>query len=113
MLVTTKIVNDIPKYKVSVGRQDTWNVNHTLACIIVPVLKKYKALAKGVPCVFTEDLDVKDFDKGEAAWNAALDCMINAFSLIAAEKHEDDYEERAEVKKGLALFAEHFNNLWD
>jgi len=33
---------------------DTWNMDHTLALIIVPMLKQLKATKHGAPCVDDE-----------------------------------------------------------
>jgi hypothetical protein len=110
MIVSTVMVDDTPSYQVTVENVDTWSLNNTLAAIILPLLKKFKAESNAVPSDFVHG---DDYDTGRAEWHSILDSMIEAFTFIEADDHEPDFEERPEVTKGLALFAKYFNHLWD
>ena len=74
---------------------DVWNLDHSLALIIAPALKKLKVKKQGAPFVYNEDvpkflrateveikehLDGGDTDKNYfVRWNYVMDEMIFAF----------------------------------
>ncbi len=65
--------NDSPRnIKVQIDEWDTWSLDHTLALIIAPVLKHYKA---------TSNSYCGEFDTPEE-WHAVLDKMIFAFETL-------------------------------
>jgi hypothetical protein len=105
------------KIKIRIDKYDTWGMDHTLALIVLPMLKQLKATKHGSPCVDQKDLPVElrftkreqlVFDKGylgekiktndeeldavhkkfHSQWAWILDQMIWSF-----ENHEDDKEE--------------------
>ena len=107
------------KIKVRIDREDTWSMDHTLAYIILPMLKQLKATKHGSPFVEPEDLpehlrlterEDKVFndghwdkelnaseeeinaasDKFHAQWHWVLDQMIWSFEQEVDE--EDDYK---------------------
>ena len=91
--------------KVKIDKWDTWSMDHTLAHIILPMLKQLKATKHGAPC--TDDKDVPkalrstnapakenkwDTDENHfKRWDWILDEMIWAFEQKCRDNWEDDY----------------------
>lgn len=93
--------------KVRIDKYDTWNMDHTLALIVLPMLKQLKATKHGSPLVDDEDVpehlrsnadrikmgdpDIRETeiwdpdDTIHVRWNWVMDEMIYAF-----EKEIDD-----------------------
>lgn len=127
------------KVKIRIDRQDTWSMDHTLAPIILPMLKQLKETKHGAPNVDMEDVprelratkkqldaygkngdvDPKFFDR----WDWVMDEMIYAFDCKA---NEDDVYMRFDIKdknamnkeqerisNGFRLFGKYYENLWD
>ncbi len=79
------------KIKIKLHRYDTWGMDHTLALIIVPMLKQLKATNHGYGMVDKEDVpeslhgtygtDQESFYSKEA-WDWVMDEMIWAFEQI-------------------------------
>lgn len=104
---------DIPNYdeRETIGTQiiihpwDTWSMDHTLALIIVPMLKQLKETKHGAP--FVDDEDVSNELKSTSAppkenewdtdenyfkrWDYVLDEMIWAFEQKCLDDWESDY----------------------
>lgn len=79
---------------------DTWSLDMTIAEFILPRLKKYREVNKGIPYTFTKE-----------TWNAALDEMIYYMTCIANRYEDIDIDwDRAEI--GKALFFKYFEDLW-
>jgi len=90
---------------VKIDRWDTWSMDHTLAHIVLPMLKQLKATKHGSPLV--DDEDVPDELKSTAAppkenewdtdanhfqrWDWALDEMIFAFECKIDDSWEDAF----------------------
>ena len=93
------------KIKIRIDPYDTWSVDHTLALIIVPMLKQLKEKQHGAPNVDDEDVSENlrstsakpkenDWDTDEfhfARWDFALDEMIFAFESVADDSWEDQF----------------------
>ena len=125
------------KVKVRIDCWDTWSMDHTLAPIILPMLKQLKETKHGAPNVDWEDVprelrpsgkelhaynkngetDPKFFER----WDWVLDEMIYAFDCKA---NKDDvymrFEDQKEIKKeqkrisnGFRLFGKYYEALWD
>ena len=114
---------------VHIDKYDTWNMDHSLAKIIHPMLLKLKETKQGSPNVDLEDvpeylrpsdsqynyyeegkLDVYFHDR----WDYVVDTMIYAFNAISEQLDEDDdYYEPETIKEGLRLFGKYYQNLWD
>jgi hypothetical protein len=86
---------------VVIHHYDTWSMDHTLALIILPMLKQLKATKHGAPFVDMPDRpehlqcykEPEDFDTDKfhfQAWDWAMDEMIWAFE----HKVNDDWEEQ-------------------
>ena len=97
------------KIEVHIDRWDTWSMDHTLALIVLPMLKQLKASKHGAPQVDVEDVpkelrptkkelaaynkDGTTDDKFFERWDWVLDEMIFAFD----SKVNDDWEEQFET----------------
>lgn len=97
-------VGSIKKRKVDIhiDRYDTWSMDHTLALIILPMLKQLKATKHGAPSV--EDVDVPEELRSTNAipnadgygvdsnwfkrWDFILDEMIWAFEQLSSDKSD-------------------------
>ena len=90
-------------YKNDYPIEEVWNTDNTLAKLIVPRLKAFKALDKYGHCPAF---------KGIPEWNKAIQKMIDAFELL---KHITTFSEEEEktIEEGLELFCKHYRNLWD
>jgi hypothetical protein len=126
---------------VKIDKHDTWNMDTTLACIILPMLIQFKANKMGVPSEFTvtggEGFNPQqhfDFyntsqeyhDKAGLDWDTVLDKMIFAFEHIADDGWESKYysdtfscdhaalnKVHEQIQEGLELFGKYYRNLWD
>ena len=95
------------KIKVKIDRWDTWSMDHTLAHIVVPMLKQLKETKHGAPIV--DDVDVPKHlrmtkkekeafnrdgsttDKFFKRWDWVMDEMIWAFEQKCRDDWESDY----------------------
>jgi hypothetical protein len=91
------------KKSIQIDPWDTWNMAHTLADIICPMLKQLKKTQMGAP--YTEDEDVPEHLRSTAAkpkknewdtdefhfkrWNWILGEMIWAFNELAKDRDPD------------------------
>ena len=118
---------------------DTWNMDYTLAKIILPMLKQLKATKHGSPNVDNEDVPInlrapeEDVLKyktlGETdqeffkRWDWVLDEMIYAFDCKANKEEvyvRFDINDRVAMQKeqdrisnGFRLFGKYYESLWD
>ena len=90
---------------VKIDYWDVWGMDHTLAQIIVPMLKQLKKQKQGYPLVADEDVpehlrstnaapkeNKYDWDEfAEARWEWVLDEMIQAFECDMDDTWEDKY----------------------
>ena len=95
------------KVDIQIDKYDTWNMDHTLAMIIYPMLLQLKATKHGVPHDFSEvggesynNQDSFDFYKENVdelfnerikSWDDALDKMIWSFQQIADGDYDSKY----------------------
>lgn len=70
------------RIKVKIDDYDTWNLDYTLALIILPALKAYK---NNHDSSYPGDL------KSHEEWEAVLDKMIWSFENIATDYEEDEF----------------------
>jgi hypothetical protein len=112
--------------KVRIDREDTWSMDHTLAHIVVPMLKQLKETKHGSP--YVDDVDVpehlrnnspndKEFWNGDiddnhhARWEWVLDEMIWAFEQkIRGDWESDYYGDWVEDDSEDSLFGGRFVN---
>ena len=121
-------------HRVKIDKFDTWNMDVTLAYIIVPMLKQFKEVKHGAPFVDNEDVsdelrasdeDLHTYSKnGETdehyfdRWDYVMDEMIFAFQSKLDEQffsddiiNYDAYSDR--INNGFKLFGKYYNGLWD
>ena len=93
------------KVKVKLHKYDTWNANHTLALVIVPVLKDLRGFKHGSPLIDDEDVpeDIRstnadpkehewDIDSNHhKRWEWVLNEMIWAFEQHAKPDWEQEF----------------------
>jgi hypothetical protein len=93
------------KIKVHIDRWDTWSMDHTLAYIVLPMLKQLNETKHGAPCV--DDEDVPEHLRSTAAepkenewdidsnhflrWDWVMSEMIYAFECQLDDTWEDKY----------------------
>ena len=95
------------KIDIRIDRWDTWSMDHTLALIILPMLKQLKATKHGAPGSIVEFQQTSDqypqlvfdfykegnddaWEAGHQHWMEILDKMIWSFEQVL----EDDWEEQ-------------------
>ena len=95
------------KISVKIHNYDTWSMDHTLAPIILPMLKQLKETKHGSPWIDDEDVpkelrsisappkenDYDTDDNHHKRWDWVLDEMIWAFEQKARDSWESDYYE--------------------
>ena len=67
---------------------------------MLPRLIRYKSVSITFPCETPDE------------WDAVLDKMITAFSLICDDNYSIDADRDAEIEEGLKLFGKYFRALW-
>jgi hypothetical protein len=106
--------SDIPRrVKITIDPYDTWNMDHTLALLIVPMLKQLKATKHGAPCVDDEyvpehlrstsaapkenewDTDTNHFKR----WDYVIDEMIWAMEQIVDDDSDSKFYDHSEVNE--------------
>ena len=126
-----------PTDKVIIHPWDTYSMDHTLAIIILPMLKQLKAEKHGGPHVDDPDVPVElrvpsgfvsengDVDPHWfARWDYVMDEMIYAFTkIIETEDWDTSYQNTTDldsikevetrISHGLLLFGKYFQSLWD
>lgn len=124
--------------KVRIDQYDTWSMDHTLAVIILPMLKQLKATKHGSPAVDDKDVpkhlrstvkpadDEYDIDGlFHQRWDWVMDEMIWAFEQIVDDNSDAVYFEdgtlnvegwkayNKRIDNGTRLFGVYFRGLWD
>jgi hypothetical protein len=81
---------------------DTWSLDHTIAKLVLPRIKRFKEVSICHPGHLTEQ-----------EWDDHLDKMIALFEFAASDDRwmlpDEAYQKHQE---GLDLFAKYFWNLW-
>lgn len=119
------------KVKIEIESFDTWNMDHTLALIISPMLVQLQAKKAGAPPVENEDVPEhlrwvpSSFCYEEAGndpfwfdrWDYVLTEMTFAFQYLSKEDSfldpQADERRYNRVKNGLRLFGKYYLSLWD
>ena len=84
-------------------REETWNLDQTIAKFIIPRLKLFKEVTDCYP---------GQFERAEE-WNVVLDKMLDAFSIVSEKTASERSDSETKiVEEGLDLFRKHFNDLW-
>ena len=119
---------DIPDYderekagtQIVIHSWDTWDMDHTLALIIHPMLVQLKETKHGYPSNLTEE-----------RWNEILDEMIWAFKQKTMDDWNDPYygpivndefewvdydglkAHQERMSKAFEMFGKYYESLWD
>ena len=129
------------KIKIKIDKWDTWSMDHTMALIILPMLKQLKETQHGSAQVDLEDVPIEMrmtstqewddqsvfefYNESEVIakhdvhtrWAWVLDEMIFAFEFIldddARHSHKFDQVVEDRVSNGLRLFGKYYQGLWD
>jgi len=123
--------------EVQIDPWDTWSMDHTLAYIVLPMLRQLKATKHGAPNVDDDDVPEQlrstsappkdnewDTDKFHFdRWDWVLEEMIYAFDCKANKDDVymrfdiDDRDgmkaEQDRISNGFRLFGKYYENLWD
>jgi len=116
---------------------DTWSMDHTLAPIILPMLRQLIDTKHGAPNVDPQDVpdelkptavellkyqkDGETDEKFFARWDYVMDEMIYAFDCKANkddvfmrfENPEEAAAEQERISNGFRLFGKYYEALWD
>jgi len=96
--------------EVQIDPWDTWNMDHTLAYIILPMLIQLKETKHGYP----SELSLEDWDKCLDEMIYSFDCKVNKDEVyMRLEEQEDIKEEQERISNGFRLFGKYYENLWD
>lgn len=111
-----KPINNIPrKIKIKYHDYDTWNLDDTLARIILPGLIQLRDTNHGFATIRNQDLETIGLrlpeniePETQEAWLWVQNRMIDSFTKILEDK---DYDK--EISEGLLLFGLYYRALWD
>ena len=101
------------KVEIQIDEYDSWNVDHTLSLIALPLLKQLKVQTKGAPYVDDEDVPEEirstsappkknDYDIDEfhfARWDYVLDCILFALQAHTDYESESKFYDRSDVNE--------------
>lgn len=96
------------KVSIRIDKWDTWSMDHTLALIILPMLKQLQATKHGAPgsmpafnqtsnqssqkCLeFYKEDDEPAWDEGHKQWTEIMDKMIWSFEQLLDENWDQQY----------------------
>lgn len=127
--------------KIHIDKWDTWSMDHTLALIILPMLKQLKETKHGAPLVDDEDVPKHlrsttapakenkwDVDDNHfKRWDWVIDEMIFAFEhkadvhgdwenkFFVNDKYDKEGHEKIakRIDNGFKLFGKYYQGLWD
>ena len=101
--------------KIHIDKWDTWNMDHTLALIILPMLKQLKATKHGSPNVDDEDLppemrykDKEGYDEQTGEWHDyggnwvhyRWEWILNELIWTFEQLLDDDWESQYTIVEG-------------
>lgn len=122
------------KIEVKIDHYDIWNLDVTLANIIVPALEKFREDVPSAPYILDEDVpehlhsingesdesdekDVYEFDSLYLErWCWVLDEMIWSFKqirdLFDTKDYKNYHKNHNRIDNGLRLFGKYYRGLW-
>lgn len=103
-----KKINGERKVNIRIDKWDTWNMDHTLALLILPMLKQLKDTRHGAPgsmpafnqtsncypqlCFdFYKEHDNPAWDEGHKQWTEIMDKMIWSFEQLLDDNWEEQF----------------------
>lgn len=126
--------------KIRIDKYDTWSMDHTLALIVLPMLKQLKETKHGSPtvddCDLPENMRTVNHEEWEGQltfdfyhakqparyandthdkWDWVMDEMIWAFECLVDDDKTWMFEKEEEqrMQHALMLFGKYFRGLWD
>lgn len=125
--------------KIRIDNYDVWGMDHTLALIVVPLLKRLKEKKQGAPLVDDEDVpenlksinapplteEEKSTGSPDANWHSRWDWIIDeiiwSFEQILEEEEKFsnpfDFEaykaHQTRIQNGMCLFGKYLRGMWD
>ena len=141
LFLTEYETSENPIVNVDIDKYDTWSMDHTLAYIVLPMLKQLRDTKHGAPKVDNSDvpehLRSKSPDRGTNVtefyferWNYVMDEMIFAFENKVDDSWQEkfwychpsahdtvdivgmqEYQDR--ISNGFRLFGKYYEALWD
>lgn len=96
--------------------EETWSLDNSIACYVLPRLAFLRDNACGCPACFCEfkNGEVINGDEGTKKWQEILNKMVVAFEIIlTVDSFKRTEEQNKQVEEGLQLFAENFEGLWN
>ena len=94
--------------------EDVWSMDHSLAQIIVPMLKELRENNVGYPHGLTEKKWEDILDKMIVGFQSVLDENEVWIKKLTNDQHKKILEtEHKKQQEGLKLFARYYRNLWD
>ena len=111
-----------PKQKVyvKIDRWDTYSMDCTLACIVLPMLKQFKEIKQSSPLVDLKDVpeslhqsdnELED-DGVHEQWDYIIDEMIWAFEQKCRDNWELAKDHQDRMTNGFRLFGKYYEGLW-
>ena len=105
---------------VKIDKFDTWNMDHTLALIVIPMLKQLRDDRMSSCEVFESDLpdELKSAEITDQ-WNYILNEMLYAFethideSIFDHSTREEILAINTRIQRGFTLFGKYYTHLWD
>lgn len=101
------------KVEIQIDEYDSWNVDHTLALVALPLLKQLKEEKHGAP--YVDDKDVPEELRSTSAkpkeneydidefhfqrWDYVLDCILWSLEQHTASNAEDKFYDHSEVNE--------------
>jgi hypothetical protein len=78
---------------ITIDGYDVWSMDHTLALIVLPMLKKLKEVQHGYCKVDEDDVpeNLRGEEQDEVKWNYVLDEIIYAFEKKVDDSWEDEF----------------------
>jgi hypothetical protein len=106
---------------IRIDKYDTWSLDTTMAKILVPALTQLRDTTHSYPGEFCADVE----DTGMLKWQGILtemiwsfeQCTIDSIDLFVDSDGVFDKEgllsHQTKINKGLHLFAQYYQHLWD
>jgi len=105
-----------PTEETEIKEQELWNLDATLTDYILPRITAFRKMKRhSYPIVF-ESVDEQNEmdDRNMAEWENILRSIELAFTTMRSDQHfERSTSQNDDIKKGLKLFAEYYEYLWD
>lgn len=100
------------KIKIHLDKWDTWSMDHTLALMIVPMLKQLRDNKHGAPYSDLQDVPehmrYEDTENGSTQWiQHRWDWILNEMIWTFEQIIDDDWESRYTIQEGELDFDDH------